>query len=258
MFLPSNNAIRRRLPLAFTSALFFVLAFHSPSPAGDFRVSPVMLHFDSDTKSGVIKLINEGGEGLRLQLGAFEWTQDAEGKDVYAETGDVVFFPKIMVVEPKSERVIRVGRTLPAGEKEKTYRLFVEEIPRRAESEGVRVTIAVRFGVPLFVQPAKEEPRGEIAEAGLSGGELGLLVRNTGNVHFMIQSIDISGRNADGEEKFSEQIAGWYLLGGASRRYGATIPEEVCAGLSTLQVTVKTDRLAIETKVDVDKAKCSR
>lgn len=258
MFPGRYSAVTRRLPHTLILALFLVLVIHRPAPAGDFRVSPVMLHFEKDTKSGVVKLINEGGEGLRLQLGAFEWTQDAEGKDVYAETADVVFFPKIMVVEPQSTRVIRVGRKLPAAEKEKTYRLFVEEIPRRAKSEGVRVTIAVRFGVPIFVNPAKEEPRGEIAEVELSAGVLGLLVRNSGNVHFMIQSIDVSGRNAEGEEEYSHQIAGWYLLAGASRRYSAEIPPEVCSGLSNLQVSVKTDRLTIETKVDVDKAQCSR
>lgn len=245
-----------RFAPALLSSLFFAMLFASSAWAGNFRVSPVSLEFDSEKKSGVIRLINEGEESLRLQLGAAEWKQDEEGKDRYSETSDVVFFPKIMVVEPGSERVIRVGRKLSPAEIEKTYRLFVEEIPRRTESEGVRVNIAVRFGVPLFVKPLEEEPRGEVASAGLSKGRLDILVKNNGNVRFMIKKINISGGNPDEEVLFTRQLSGWYLLSGASRLYETSIPPEVCAGLATLDIEVETDRMNFTRKVDVHKEGC--
>ena len=54
--------------------------------------------------------VNEGDEKIEVQMGASEWTQDAEGKDRYTETNDLVFFPKIMTIESKEERILRAGK----------------------------------------------------------------------------------------------------------------------------------------------------
>ncbi len=129
--------------------------------AGEWRVSPIRLELDRKVKSGVLSVINEGGEKLLVQIRAFEWTQDEEGKDQYAETADLVFFPKIMTLEKGEERMIRTGIRVPAAGREKTYRLFIEEIPEpRKGGEGTNVTVAIRFGVPIFVKPIKDENKG--------------------------------------------------------------------------------------------------
>src|SRR3989304_460901 len=77
--------------------------------AGEWRVTPIRLVFDRGEKSGVVTVSNEGDEKIELQMSASEWTQDAEGKDRYAETNDLVFFPKIMTIESKQERILRGG-----------------------------------------------------------------------------------------------------------------------------------------------------
>ena len=69
--------------------LFFIpcLAF-----SGEFRVTPIRLDFDRGTKSGVVTIVNEGGDKLNVQMKAFEWTQNADGKDQYTEANDIIFF----------------------------------------------------------------------------------------------------------------------------------------------------------------------
>jgi fimbrial chaperone protein len=223
---------------------------------GEFRVTPIRLEFDRANKSGVITVINEGEEKLSVQMKAFEWTQDAEGKDQYIETNDIIFFPRMMALEKNEERVIRAGIKIPATSREKTYRLFIEEIPSPQKAEGVNIAITIRFGVPIFGKPIKEEVRGQIEKIELSKGILNAYLVNKGNTHFIINSIEIKGKNNKNEAIFSKELSGWYLLNGASRNYSSPVPQEVCKEISKIEVEVKTNRFNLNGKLDVDQAMC--
>jgi fimbrial chaperone protein len=161
-----------------------------------------------------------------------------------------------MTIEPKEDRILRAGIKIPAVAKEKTYRLFVEEIPEPKKSEGVNVAIAIRFGVPIFVKPLKAEPKGEIPKVELAKGVVSATVKNTGNVHFMINSVNIRGKNDKGEEIFAKDVNGWYLLSDASRIYSVEVPQEICKEISKIDVQVVTDKLNLNGKADVDKTMC--
>src|SRR3989304_2850182 len=82
--------------------------------AGEWRGTPLPLVFGRGGQSGRVTASNEGDEKIELQISASVWTQDAEGKDRYAETNDLVFFPKIMTIESKQERILRGGVRVPA------------------------------------------------------------------------------------------------------------------------------------------------
>lgn len=235
-----------------------ILAVVFPAMAGsaEWRVNPIRLEFGREAKSGVITVFNEKPEKLTVRMTAMEWTQDGDGKDAYSDTADLVFFPRILAFEKDGERIVRVGIRSPATAKEKTYRLFIEEVPGQNKAEGVSVAIALRIGVPIFSAPPKEVQKGEIGHVGISKGMAGALVRNTGNVHFVIQSVLVRGRNAKGEEIFSREIAGWYLLAGASRRYETEVPREVCGNLAAIEVEAKTEKFGMSGRMDADPAMC--
>jgi fimbrial chaperone protein len=243
---------------AFRLSLLLILTVLLPaySLAGEWRVTPIRIELDKNAKSGVVTIVNEGTEKLNVQMKAMEWTQDAEGKDAYTETEDLIFFPKVMTVEAKEDRILRAGIKIPAVAKEKTYRLFVEEIPEPKKSEGVNVAIAIRFGVPIFVKPLKAEPKGEVQNVQLSKGVVSATVKNTGNVHFMINKLSIKGRNDKGEEVFAKDISGWYLLSDVTRIYSAEVPSEVCKDVAKIEVQVVSDKLNLNGKADVDTAMC--
>lgn len=248
-----NKAV---LPGVIINILLIIFLCPSVSFSAEWRVTPIRLDLGKDAKSGVLTVINEGDDKLHVQMKAYEWTQDPDGKDQYTETNDIIFFPKIMVFEKKEERIIRVGIKMPAVAKEKTYRLFIEEIPEPKKTEGVRVAIAIRFGVPIFVKPLKEEAKGEIKKIELSKGTLNIIIKNTGNTHFIINSIALKGKTPGEEEKLSRELSGWYLLSGASRLYTTSIPGEVCEDLKKIDIQVKTDKFTLEGRLDIDKAMC--
>lgn len=250
-------SMKRQTFIIFLFCVFFGFSrFPEPAFSGDFRVTPIRLEFDRATKSGVITIVNEGSDKLNVQMKAFEWTQNAEGKDQYTETNDIIFFPRIMSLEKNEEKILRAGIRIPAATKEKTYRLFIEEIPEPKKAEGVNVAIAIRFGVPIFVKPLKEEAKGEIERIDLSKGVLNVDVKNRGNIHFVIQSIEIKGINIKRESSFSKELSGWYLLSGSSRRHSLSIPQESCKDLAGLDIEVKADRFVLSGKLDVDQAMC--
>jgi len=104
--------------------------------AGEWRVTPIRLDLGKDAKNSAVTVFNRVGERLQVQMDAMEWTQDAEGKDRYKETRDILFFPRIMIFDRKGEKILRAGIKIPAIEKEKTYRLFIEEIPGPGKRKG--------------------------------------------------------------------------------------------------------------------------
>ncbi len=252
-----------RFPSPFRAAVLLLVllavpAFPPAARGGAWRVSPIRLDLGREAKTGVITVMNDADEKLQVQMAAHEWTQDAEGKDVYAESGDLVFYPKIMVLEAKGERILRAGIRIPAAGREKAYRLFIEEIPGPRTSAGASVAIAVRFGVPIFVKPLKEEPKAEIGPVAMDNGTVSARVRNAGNAHFVIRAVVVTGKNGRGESVFSREIGGWYLLSGASRSYAATIPPEVCADVAAVDVEVRTDKSTLAGRQNADRSMCPR
>jgi fimbrial chaperone protein len=234
----------------------FLLLLPVAALAGDWRVSPIRLDLGRDAKSGAVTVANDADERLQVQMKAYEWTQDAEGKDRYEETGEILFFPRLMILERKEEKILRAGIRVPAVAKEKAYRLFIEEIPGPRQAEGVNVAVAIRFGVPIFVKPLKEEARGEVGAMTMSAGALLVPLTNTGNVHFVVQSVVVRGRNGAGKEIFSRELSGWYLLAGVSRGYTTTVPGESCGNLAVIEAEVKTDKLPLRGRLVVDRSMC--
>lgn len=252
---PSFNKI-----LFCVCTFFLILLASSPSRAlaGEWRVSPIRLDLGNDVKSGVISVVNEGTGKFQVHMKAFVWSQDGKGKDTYTDTSDIIFFPKFMLFDKPEERILRAGIKMPSAAAEKTYRLFIEEIPDPKRAEGPTIAIAIRFGVPIFVKPLKEEAKGEITSIGLDKGTVTIGVRNSGNVHFVINGVFVKGKNAKGEEVFSRKIDGWYLLNGVSRNHTTSITADVCAGLAKLDIEVKTNRFNLNGTLDVDKTMCQQ
>lgn len=243
--------------LAGVTSLLFVL---SQAWAADFSVNPIRLELGPAARSGVFSVRNDGKEKLSFQIEAMEWTQDASGADQYTETRDLIFFPKILGVEAGEEGIIRVGAKNTMVPAEKTYRVFIQELPspsQAAKVEGPRVNLLLRFGAPVFVAPAKPTDSADLAAMTLNKGVLSLSVKNTGNRHHVIQGIHLKGADRQGHDVYELTLADRYLLTGTTKTFTATIPPEKCDRLAALALEFKTDKLVLNRKLDVTRAMCS-
>jgi fimbrial chaperone protein len=228
----------------------------APAHAAEFSVSPIRVELPRGVRSAAVSVANEDERPLRMQLRLMEWTQDGEGKDLYRESDELIYYPRLMSVPPRDKRLVRVGVKAPAGAAERTYRLYIDELPGvgddalRPAASGVSFTI--RFALPVFVPPLEPNLRGAIDSITLQDGKLRVVVRNPGNLSFRIASVTARG------EAFAAEVGGWYLLAGVTRVHTLDIPAAACRRLRRLDVTVKADKLSLEGGLDVDAGMCPR
>jgi fimbrial chaperone protein len=228
--------------------------------AGEFTVNPILLELGAAARSGAITVRNDGKIPLSFQLQAMEWVQDAGGKDQYLETRDLIFYPKILTIEPGKEGLVRVGTRTPIVPVEKTYRLFIEELPGNAgapKTTGTQISFLIRFGAPIFVKPVKPQEGLEIEALALTSGELAFSAKNTGNEHQVIQDVHLKGMDAGGNEIYAMALADRYILAGTVKSYKTSIPAGQCAKIATIEVELKTDKLSAKHKLDVTRAMCA-
>jgi fimbrial chaperone protein len=241
----------------FVAALLAIAVLPSMAHAS-WRVIPIRLDLSATVKTGTVKVINEEEQALQFQLKAARWTQDAQGNDQYEETEDLVFFPRILVVPPGEERLIRAGFQVPATTEERAYRLFIEQIPVQSSESASQVALVIRFGVPIFSAPLDPSSAGSLEEVRVEGGTVHLRAVNTGNVNFKMTSLRARGLDADGKELFAESIDGWYLLSGMTRDYAIPIPDAACALVRHIEIEVLSDKLDLQGSMDVTGEQCAR
>lgn len=260
-----DGAVQPAKKVASLAVFLLAVLFLVPEVLADFQVQPISMTLSAREKSGVFSVINNGSDKIDFQVSAKVWSQDENGKDVYADTEDIIFFPKVMTVEPNSQRAIRIGMKTPPSAREKTYRLFVQEIPTPRKAADVEVqkkvragvTIAFRFALPIFIRPLKPQESYEIERVEVAGSAVKAMVKNTGNVHVKLRSVTFSGKDADGKEIFSKEIAGWYVLNGLSNPYIADIPKGICGQLARVDVNAQSEKSNISGTLNVQKSMCT-
>jgi fimbrial chaperone protein len=242
---------------AIRYCVIFFLILSSPAYASSLKTVPVQLFFDAGTKATVLRVTNEGGEKVTVQLDAREWRQDESGEDVYEETRDIVFFPKMADIDKGEERIVRVGyQGLKALSREKTYRLFLQELPVTRPGETA-LKFAMRIGIPIFIKPQKEIIEWAIGGVGFSERSLTVRVKNSGNAHLFVSKIRATGLDDSGKAVFSREMRGWYALAGALKPFAMAVSREECVGAKTIKVAVEVEKTGKEATLAVVNSMCT-
>ena len=112
-----------------SAALIAFALIASSARASGLNVTPIQLRLSPQTTKAMLTLRNDGPETVRYQVSASSWNQTSRGELQLAPTSEVLFFPALFTLKPGEERNVRVGVGTPFGLVEKTYRVFVEELP---------------------------------------------------------------------------------------------------------------------------------
>ena len=241
--------MRRRILLTLLAAP--ILAF-----AGNFGVAPTRLDFDKGTRSATIEVSSEDEQKLNFQVKLFEWVQAPDGKDDYRESHDLIWFPQIFAVNPKEKRIIRVGLKGqgPQPVVEKTYRLFIEEIPQpSAAAAGAEVKVVIRFGVPLFVAPAAPKRSVAIDSVRVERGKVIVRVRNDGT-----QSVKLEGVRVQREASLVGEAQGWYVLAGTTRTFEVPVDPARCPSPGPLEAVATAEGASLKQAFASSSALCER
>lgn len=237
-----------------------MLCAAGPARASAFRVTPVQVALSAKTTSTLLTLSNESSESLRFQVRVYAWNQSPNGEMELYPTEDIVLFPTLVTLAPGKDRKVRIGSATSFGASEKTYRVFFEELPPpegpREAAAPSQVRILTKMGIPIFLQPAKPRSAGAIDGLSLGTGHLRFLVRNDGNVHFVLRAVRIKGVGAAGDDVFAREVEGWYLLPGGTRVYDVVIPDEVCSQLKGVTVESETEYDTFKARLEMQAEGC--
>jgi fimbrial chaperone protein len=270
--MPEPSSARRapgagpqRLPrsLAQCFALAFLAvtaAWTVPAAAGEFAILPLRLHLDRSTRATEVTIRNQDTAPLRMQAQAMTWQQDTDGKDVYAPTDDLIFFPRALEIPPGESRIVRVGVRAAPVTREETYRLFLEQLPPatpEAAPAGASLRVLLRVGVPVFVAPAQVERKASIDGPEIRAGQARWSVANEGNVHFVADRVELKAMARDGTTLFTRQFQERYFLAGARKPLLFELPREACGQLAAIEVSVAGENVDLARKVNVEPGACN-
>jgi fimbrial chaperone protein len=241
--------------LAALSLLVPSTSWGAPTDVANVDVSPVRLHLSSAHRSAMLSLRNRGAHTIRYQITADAWRESASGEMVLTPTSELVFFPSLLEIAPGETRRIRIASTAASAGVERSYRIRVEPLPDGISTRPGVVRVLTRFSVPLFVQPARLDPRPD-ASVRVEPGRLVAVVRNRGTSYFVARRVHVVGRARDGAAVVERELPGWYVLAGGERAYELPLSAEECAALTDVAVTVESEGAPAHASVRVDPSLC--
>lgn len=226
--------------------------------ASAFSVSPTRLLLTPGTASAVLTLTNSSPQGIRFQLSAFTWDQTEDGHMRLADTKDLVFYPPLLTIAPGQSRRVRIGTATSFAPLEKTYRLFVEELPNREAAATPQAGIQVRtkMGVPVFLRGPRPSTQMTIENLEFGGEEMLFHVANNGTAHVLLQKVRIRGLSSAGDQVFERSVDGWYLLAAHRQRFRIPVSAADCSQATTIVVVAESDGGVANGRLEMSRSSC--
>jgi fimbrial chaperone protein len=234
---------RMRFLVLLASQLAFASLLATSARAAKFDVAPISLSLSAKTTSGTLALTNRSKEPLRFHISAFAWNQNTDGEMQLQPTTDIVFFPAMLTLNPNESRQIRVGTKIKPGAIERSYRLFVEELPplsKTQEEEANSVRVLTKMGLPIFIEAQAPKAAPSVTPLVLKGRQVTFSVKNSGSAHMRVQKVMLTAKSA-AKTVHSEELPAWYVLAGGTRTYAVTLPEAACKEATSLEVKMESD-----------------
>jgi fimbrial chaperone protein len=237
-----------------------LVALPASALASAFTVNPIKISLSGKDQSALLSLQSQSTEELRFKVQVQEWSQSPQGEMQLKGTKDIVVFPAMLTLGPKEERKLRVGSMVTAGAVEKTYRVFVEELPPLRAPQTVaksEVKVLTKMGIPIFIRPVKATTAGAVQNISVRKGKIAFTVKNTGNVYFLLQSAKVKAMDAAGATTFEKTVEGWYLLAGGTRVWDIDFPKDACAKSKSLTIDVQSEDVKLSGRADVAAVSCT-
>ncbi len=210
----------------------------SVATATPFQVTPMRLELESGSNIGNVTVFNSGDKPLDVQVKARAWHQDeSTGADLLEATKELVFFPKIFKVPAHGEKEIRVGYQGEVTDHERSYRLFIRELPvKKPNLSGAQ--FVVQISMPVFIYPtASSKPRQpDMRGIRVHDGKLMLEAVNDSARYYSLNRIEITGKHDD-QEVMHDERGGWYVLSKSRRLFPLGIDRQQCLKMNKLELT---------------------
>jgi fimbrial chaperone protein len=197
----------------YVGAALIFLAQSGVADATSLKIYPVLIELDAKTPVETMTIENSSDAPARMQVRVVAWRQD-NGQDLFEDTRDILANPPLFEVAPGAQQIARFGLRTAPGLTEKSYRIFLEEIPNGRPTAPGEVRTLLRVSIPIFVPSPDAQPKLVWQIANADDKQLMLTVHNGGSAHVHLKQITL--KHADGAALGSQQES-LYILSGATR-----------------------------------------
>lgn len=219
-----------------------------PSLAGSLGVNPIRVGLSATRPTAAITLSNTGNAPMVVQMQVAKWTA-AAGEDVYEPSTDILVAPPIVSIAPGASQIVRVGLgSDPGSDRELAYRLFIEEVPPPPKAGYQGLQVALRLGLPVFVEPGLAvRPKFEWSATLSAANEITVKMSNVGDAHAQILNVKLS---TPGESlPIASNMTSGYLLPGQTRQLSLGLGKPWRG--RQLHVSATTDRGVTEAELEL-------
>ena len=222
-----------------------------------FTVNPMMIRLTARSTSQLLTISNQARQPIRFEVKAFKWDHDESDAMQLEPAADVVFFPNVVTIPAGGQQRVRVGTTAAAGDTERSYRIFVEELPGApVAGAAAQVAMRTRIGIPVFLAAVKPEARAELQGLAVQDGQLAVRLRNAGNTHLVVDHVELRGLGDASQVAFVRTIPGWYVLPGRARRFETALTPDECRAAKTITAQAVTDGGTVDARATVSASAC--
>jgi fimbrial chaperone protein len=212
--------------------------------AGSFSVKPTRI-FLKDVPQIVLTVGNAGETEVFIQTELMAWSQKDE-KDVYTTSREILVSPPMFKIPAGGEQTVRVRLMRgDASKLERTYRLFLQEVPQTQPNQAV-VATTLKMGVPIFIQPENLDLAKFAWQATRTADGVRVNVSNTTNSHIQFTGLKLS--TPDGKLLSDEKVF-TYVLPGQNYHWDIKLKQPVMANRLLLQAS--SDRDEIKAAIDL-------
>lgn len=236
------------------AAVFFaILGFSFAATAASLMVNPIRVVLDGKNQSAVVTLRNAGQEARVVQAELLRWTQEGE-RDVYTPTRDLLVNPPVFTLAPGQSQLIRIGlNRAPDAAQELAYRLYIQEVPPPSKPGFTGLQMALRIGVPVFVNPTSAlKPRLRWQASRTPAGMIKLKVSNEGNFHIHLTDLKLMESGGHRQIIDRNRIHA-YMLPGKSLEL--TLKPEFDWKGDRFNLSASTDRGVVDTELVLEEEK---
>lgn len=231
------------------AACLVMLGSAGPVAASDWAVDPVRLDLSPQQPSAVLQVRNNSEQATTIQIKAVAWSQ-LSGKEVYAPTRELLVSPPAFTVAANAEQLVRVAlRRTADPASELSYRINLQEIPPPPAPGFVGLQVALRVGLPVFVQPltGKASPKAVWAAVALDEKRIKVVLENQGNAHLQVSDFALYIPGV--EPAIASESGLSYALAGQTREWILNIKSLKLPSSQRLRLKAYTDAGEIETEL---------
>lgn len=191
-------------------------------------ISPIYLEVSQENPSTILTLTNNNSTPMSYEITAKQWSQ-ANNQDILTPTDQLIISPPIVKIQPKETQIIRIEpreflSALPpkAITTEKSYRVFIDELPDRSQ-KNQGVTLITNFSLPFFV--ATDQPKKQLLwdMKTQPKNEFEIQATNMGNEHVRVTHLALREPH---HQAFSQQNVLTYILPGQTHSWTVPITEK--------------------------------